>query len=447
MPAKSLGQLCIEVCLKHVGMIYDVGDIPYHVVRPILLKVDNATQLRAIEANSPHLTADTAEHWQRLIAKHFPEAEQKNYVPRNPASWHKVYARYKKEHEKELAEAEAKLVNAFAALEDQKQSRTSRIVEQRLLPPPPRDGRPVGGSRRGAGSPDLPSRLSFGGGSRTKLTDGQSFMRRVRREAREDVNRRNLSTPSGQLPVAQGQIARAPEGMVREHRIKNQPAIPVRINAPRAIRPRDDAAASEAAERKQREARLLRIKHHPPNAGRPNFVSDSEEEDDDDNDNEQSSYGSDLFGDKSVPGPSASSTKKSSATPAAHAPTASARQNVPNASRANRNTGLLSNAYHSTSQARITQTGPQATQHGSSSPPLRAAQHGSISPPLRGSRPTNSGSASPALPSRSGPPLAPGPQLQRGQQDSLAPANRPGTTPKKRRSAVDIFMPKKASRK
>jgi elongin-A len=44
-----------------------------------------------------------------------------------------------------------------------------------------------------------------------------------RREAPEMGNRRTLLTPTGRLMVPQGQIRKAPAGLVNEYRIKKQP--------------------------------------------------------------------------------------------------------------------------------------------------------------------------------------------------------------------------------
>lgn len=453
MPPKPLVQLCTQVCIKHITMIADLGDIPYSRARPILLRVDDAAQLHELEVNSPHLVADTPEIWKRLIARHFTQWQKKNYVPKNPSSWHKVYARYKREHDAELAEAEARLKSAFATLESEKEARKSKIVEQRLLPRPPKDGRGVGGRRAGAAGADLPSHLSFGGGSRTRLTDGQSFLKKARREAREDANRRTLSTPTGQLAVRPGQIAKAPEAMVLEHRIKQQP--PIRINAPRS---RSTASAEDPA-RKERELRLLKLKG-PPSSRVPQVLSDSE----DDGYDEPADL-DDLFGDEDE-AESRPSPAKKVAVAAAASPSSSVPREQSNPLRKGRNAGLLSNAYRSGPQKRIAHSPPRSLPHGSSSPPLRPQQT-----PSRSTQPASNRTGAP-LPSKTHPseaqrrtatsppdatidpvpqtsqsnhPVPPSPQ--QGQPSTSAPAASSSSMLRKRKPAVDIFMrPKKIPR-
>ncbi|ETS87068.1 hypothetical protein PFICI_00896 [Pestalotiopsis fici W106-1] len=257
--------------------ITDVGGLPYDTVRPILMRIDNAAQLHAIETNSPHIAEWDEECWRRLIKKHFPVLEaQHQTVPRNPASWHKVYAQYVKFNAQAKAEAEAKLRAAFAGLQKKKAESQSTIESIRSLPRPPRDVRPVGRKeaqgRRG-GSNDT-GELRWTAGSRTKTTTGASVMRKVKREAAEVAARNKLATPNGQLAVRQGQIKRAPQGMVHEQAVKRNPALKVR---PQPVRRPEDDAHDRAM--KEREARLLKLK-----AKGASILEDSDVDDDETDD-------------------------------------------------------------------------------------------------------------------------------------------------------------------
>ncbi|KAK1769994.1 RNA polymerase II transcription factor SIII subunit A-domain-containing protein [Phialemonium atrogriseum] len=453
MPPKSLVQLCTKACIKNVAMITDLGDMPNNRARPILLKVESGTQLHEIEMNCPHLAIDTPEVWKRLIARHFPLWEKKNYVPKNPSSWYKVYARYKKEHDEELAEAEARLKNAFATLETQKEARKSKIVEQRFLPRPPRDGRAVGGRRTGGGA-DLPSHLSFGGGSRTRLTDGQSFLKKARREALEVASRRALSTPTGQLPVRPGQIQKAPEGMVNEHRIKQQPEI--RILVPRS-KPK---LSAEDLERKEREGRLLRLKNL--SSGRtPQVVSDSEDEGD-------GPDLADLFEDEDEEEPRPTSSRKAAVASAASSVSASTPKKKPILlPQSRKNAGLLSNAHRLDGQRRNAYSPPGSSPQASPSPPLKPQKSDSrhAQPAsgrttgllLNSSRPESQRQIARPPPNKAivdpvkpptGTSLSPPPNSHPGQSSASVPANSSNPALRKRKPAVDIFMrrPKKIPR-
>lgn len=275
MAPRSLTEMCIRVCIKNVANITDVGDLGYKTIRPVLLKVTSADQLRQIEESSPQIKGEDAELWRKLIERDFPGWRKKNYVPKNPESWHKVYARYKREHIEEMAAAEAKLVSAFATLEKEKNAHTSKIVDQRLLPKPPRDGR---GLSRAAGS----------SATRVPKFSGSSLLQKAKREAREIKNRRILSTPTGALAVPPGQIKKAPEAMVNEYRIREHATMEVRIKAPRLSRPTRDL------ELERREARLRAAKVTLTSSKAEVVISDTDE-------NDENELGEDdLFGDKEL---------------------------------------------------------------------------------------------------------------------------------------------------
>ena len=231
MPVKSLSELCTRVCIQNIRDVTSLGDLlldKNEYVRQILLKVDSAAQLHEIESNSPQLRGELEEFWRKLIQRDFPSLQKrKNYVPRDNSEWYRVYAKLSKQQKAEREEALQALKANFADIQKEKDKHVSRILdkkETRLLPKPPRTGRLLG--VRKAGSKDLPSTLSFGAGSRMKMTTGQSVLRRARREAKEIANTRStLSTPSGVRPIALGRVQKAPAAMLHEKRIAAQPAI------------------------------------------------------------------------------------------------------------------------------------------------------------------------------------------------------------------------------
>lgn len=279
----SLGPL---IATNDSSDIRDIGSTPYSLVRPVLLRMDSAVQLRALEEASPHLQAEDSECWIRLIKKQFPALHEKhNLTPTRPELWHKVYSRYAKINAQQKAEAAEKLRSAFAGINQKKAANTSEIMafDRRRLPLP-KDSRgpvdkkgPVG--RRG-GSNDT-GELRFTSGSRTKVTTAQSLMRRVKREAREIHSRNKIGTPAGALRVRSGQIKSAPKAMVNEQRIKNQPAVK---NQPVTARYHEDDERDRAME--EREERLRKMK---AGGKQPQLVSDSDLDDDDD----------DVFGERS----------------------------------------------------------------------------------------------------------------------------------------------------
>ncbi|KAI0136709.1 putative RNA polymerase II transcription factor SIII subunit A [Xylariales sp. AK1849] len=406
MPVKSLIDICTAVCLKNLRDILDVGNLPYKSVRGILLRIDSAVQLRAIEEASPHIEQDDAECWIRLIERQFPVLHtQNNFQPANPASWHKIYARYSRLDAEQKAAAEEKLKNAFAGIKQKKEAKIQgvELFARSNLPKPPRDMKGLGKAKstngRRGGSNDT-GELRFTAGSRTKTTSGASVMRKVKREAAEVHARNKIATPTGALLVRKSQIRQAPQGMLHEARVKQQPAL--KIRPPVSMTSRDDEYQDPAME--EREARLRKLKFHAKDA---NIIEDS---DLDEEDGEDGVFGGgglldeddleDMFDDESA--------VKSSAPP--RKPAA-----LPGKQR-----GLLSNSHRPSAVVQRVSASSSAPLRQESSPKPKAApavaHTSSSSPPLRPSSPPN--------PPTSGP--------------SGSPAPKPKMAIK--RKAVDVFM-------
>lgn len=235
-----------------------MGYIPYEILRPILLKIDNAAQLRQIEVNSPHLEENTIECWKRLIARKFPVlSERHGFVPNNPKSWHKIFAKYQHLDREAKREAEEKLKNAFKEIKKEKEDNRSQVMnyDSRKLPRLPRDVKPQVGIRpKGWRNTPDQSELRFTGGSRTKTNTPKSLLKRAMREAKEISSRNRLNMPRGAESVRPGQIIRAPVGMVQEKVKSARPLTGIRP----PTRLRDSNA--QAREMEDREARLRKAK-------------------------------------------------------------------------------------------------------------------------------------------------------------------------------------------
>ncbi|PHH86860.1 hypothetical protein CDD83_9652 [Cordyceps sp. RAO-2017] len=233
MPVKSLMELAAMACIKNIKSLESVGDfLPYDQVRPILLKVDNACQMRQIELNSPQLQGETGEIWIKIIEKDFPlEYKATAYKPQSADKWYRVWEKYKKEHDKALEESERKLMDALAGLKQDKEKNTSKIVERKFLP---RAGRV--GPKRGFGPRDhTASALTFNMGSRTKTHTGASVMRKVRREVKEIATIHGALSKPIRGPTRHGEVKKAPEAMVGEHRRAAQPQFRSSAQAPESV--------------------------------------------------------------------------------------------------------------------------------------------------------------------------------------------------------------------
>ncbi|KAM0437665.1 hypothetical protein ACHAPT_002029 [Fusarium lateritium] len=383
MPVKSLVDLATAVCVKNIRELEGVGDyLPYETVRPILLRVDNAHQLRKIEVNSPQVEGETGEIWLKIIEREFPmEYKAKAYKPQNPKSWFRVWKKYKHDHDNALQESEAKLMNALAGLRQDKEKNTSKIVDRRLLP---RAGRV--GVRRPWGQRDSSSStLTFNKGSRTKTRTGAQTMRKIRRETQEIANiHGKLSRPTAASNAITA-LRRAPAAMVNDER---RAALPALIKAPKHSGPSEAMIAHEE---------------------RATFISDSE-----------SDQGDDLFDDEEeddepeepIPRkPAPRSIAKSSATSLLKKrPSSASGGPLRSSATPVKRPGILSNSYKGPASSTPTTSKPRAElPKPSQRPPPQA------SPP---------------------PSADPGPS-------SSPPARAPLPMPRKRK-AVDVFMkPKK----
>lgn len=257
---RFLGEMCLDVALKNAALITDLGSLPTSYVEPILKVVKTATQLHQLEVNSTDIWEVTPKHWQRLIKKDFPVLSSRHrFEPQNPKSWHKVYDKYKKLEEENIAAATAKLIEGFAAKTEQKQSRSAKLLSAH-------EGGKLQPHHRAKAGWSLPREKS-------------TFMSKTKAQLRVEASRFRLRTPTGKLPVPAGQIKKAPMAMVEQARIRQQPDLVIRPPISKAT-PTSDKSAQE---REERESRLLRIK----NANRAkqqtatNILSFSDDEDED----------------------------------------------------------------------------------------------------------------------------------------------------------------------
>ncbi|KAL2358376.1 RNA polymerase II transcription factor SIII subunit A-domain-containing protein [Cryomyces antarcticus] len=259
MPCSSLLDLSRRACIRNIDGITDVGDLPYHLLRPILLKIENPEQLREIETASPQICGHDAELWRAFMKRDIPNWEKKPHEPRNPNSWGKVYRKLLREDEEEQRQSEEVLRAALNIRKEEKEKNQATIIHK-VIDPEKRKARPAAKSSSTA-------LLSFGGGSRTKTNTAQGVLDRARRETQEARNARNsaLAMPTHLLNVKASQVRQAPRGMVVGYNRPAPPKIigssvsrpaPIFISRP-VVTDRDRALnAAIKSEREERERRL-----------------------------------------------------------------------------------------------------------------------------------------------------------------------------------------------
>ncbi|MCJ1309024.1 hypothetical protein MMC25_002679 [Agyrium rufum] len=228
MPAKSLEQLALRCCVNNVRSLAHCYDMPYSFMRPILLKVQNPQQLRDIEKTSPQIIGEDAELWLGFIERDITDWEDKmsrTPAPSDPANWHRVYKKLLLENNADIDTATAQLQAAMEGLRAEREKTTSMLVDpsqvSRLGGSGMKRKRPAASG--GWGREANMSSLSFNSGKLKSGVSGKAVLDKVRREAKEaslfSARKRILSTPTHKLAQqSQGQIRRAPQGLVEQHR-------------------------------------------------------------------------------------------------------------------------------------------------------------------------------------------------------------------------------------
>ncbi|KAK1639020.1 RNA polymerase II transcription factor SIII subunit A [Colletotrichum phormii] len=417
-PTKSLAELCIAMCQRHITELSSVGNgdaLQYHHVRDILLRVINPAQLREIELNSPFIQGETSELWLRLIKKEFPsESHEKNYAPKNPSKWYKIYERYAEERREAQQQAEAELLARVQGLRQKKDNNVSRIVDPKLarfLPKPPKTGRTF--STQPRGKKELPSTLSWAAGSRMKTTTGASVMKKARREAKEIKGiRSTMAVPTGMIRAPR--LNQAPPSMAAEHRISSQP-----IFRPTSTSSRPPTHSTYATPQ-----------------SKATYVSDSSDGED-----------GDLFSDEGTPKKNkgaASSSRHSRETTASSRPTNPSQSSSfkdRNSSTSARSTSGFKQSPSSSSQSSGLRRGGGGILGNAPRPKSNIRVERPPSRPEPPSASTDQSRAHKVLAQNNGPQSPPLPtSLDEAQQARPILGNQ--ELPRKRK-AVDIFMPKK----
>lgn len=301
MPAPSLHKMCYRLVKKNIDDLENVGDLTYGQVESLLKHIKSPAQLKRLEDNSPHLRGEDIALWQAFIARDIPKWQSKNYKPNNPKSWSKVYDRYKREMEEEVARDSEALFAKMKDIKDHRESRIVRKVEnQRAVPRLPRDPKMVGRDGRlivGARGREngriqhTTNDMRFTEGSKTKMTSGAGVLLRAKREAKEIGRMNKLMTLTGKLGDQRSKVV-APQAMVDAHR---RAALPIAtrkdgsnpFTAPAGHGPPAQTSIGnmytpggitlEEKERRLREKKLLAAKRE---AGpKATMISDDEEDD------------------------------------------------------------------------------------------------------------------------------------------------------------------------
>ncbi|KAK4240031.1 hypothetical protein C8A03DRAFT_13616 [Achaetomium macrosporum] len=240
---RSLAEMAFRVVMANVSAITSLAGMPVEYAKKVLRAVKSAEHLRLLEVSCEGddlYSNEWPEHWKRLIKHDFPALSAKhNFVPKDPRSWHKVYQRYKKIDEEQLAAATEKLTQDMAAKVEQENSRRATLLSASQGEKLTRKRRPRGIFATGPRPPPLRS---------------LSVFQKTRQQVAEEARRFQLPTPTGQLKVPEGQLKKAPAAMVEDARRRSQPSF---LGVPEPV---SHTREYDQHWRQDKEQRLLRSK-------------------------------------------------------------------------------------------------------------------------------------------------------------------------------------------
>ncbi|KAJ5287031.1 hypothetical protein N7478_002717 [Penicillium angulare] len=197
MPAPSLLQLATSTAIKHVKLLNDVGNLPYALVRPILLKVDNPEKLHSMEQLSPHLADEDQEIWLEFIRRDIPQWDRYE-LPKSTNKWYEIYCDLQEDVQRALDADAEKMKMALDGIKSERTRLTPKIIAG-----------PKGKSTR-----------SFrpGPGIRSEPRKPTIFTPQRRNNA--------LAIPTKHLTNRATQVRRAPRSLIEVHRRPTDPPVP-----------------------------------------------------------------------------------------------------------------------------------------------------------------------------------------------------------------------------
>ncbi|KIH91799.1 RNA polymerase 2 transcription factor siii subunit [Sporothrix brasiliensis 5110] len=226
---RTLKRMALSVAVRNIAAVTDIGDMPFSSAVPLLAHIDSPYQLHQLEKNCPQLADEPLEMggiWARLLTKKVPGWDTKGYLTDEELktmTWIEMYDKAKAALDAETAAAADRLKQTLAGFSKAKEDNATQLVNSRALL---RKMPGVMAKKRGPGRAADRGQavLSFGSGSRTKMTSGQSVLRRARREAKEMSKVSQLSSRlADNQAVARSQIRMPPAAMMHDHRVAHQP--------------------------------------------------------------------------------------------------------------------------------------------------------------------------------------------------------------------------------
>ncbi|KAE8138314.1 putative RNA polymerase II transcription factor SIII subunit A [Aspergillus pseudotamarii] len=243
MPPPSLLQLCTATAVKNVKYLNDIGNVPYILARPFLLKIESPEKLRTLELQSPHIIDEDKELWLEFIKRDIPRWDEYD-IQEQSDCWYDVYCDLRERVQREVDEDAEKLKLALDGISSERAKNSVNFVPDRRDIRLPRE-RPTAKQRyasydrkMGGIKPMFTSTKNTFGSSDPLGSALWSLERPPpppkKKSSIFTAPKRNnaLAVPTKHLNNRATQVRQAPRSLVEEHRRPPEPAIPRRTNPP-----------------------------------------------------------------------------------------------------------------------------------------------------------------------------------------------------------------------
>ncbi|KAF7595053.1 hypothetical protein BBP40_007456 [Aspergillus hancockii] len=278
----SLLQLCTATAIRNVKYLNDIGNVPYALARPFLLKIESPERLRTLELQSPHIIDDDRELWLEFIKRDIPRWDEYD-IPEQPDCWYNVYCDLQERVQREVDEDAEKLKMALDGISSERAKNSAKFVPDRRDIRLPRE-RPTAKQRYASYDRKMGGIKPAFTSTRNSLNSSDplgsplwSFERPPppRLETKKKGNifaakKRNnvLAVPTKHLNNRASQVRQAPRSLIEEHRRPTEPAVPRRsdplLRAPGRSRPQSitgqrNQSLMVSSSLREKEARLRAI--------------------------------------------------------------------------------------------------------------------------------------------------------------------------------------------
>ncbi|RDW90475.1 uncharacterized protein DSM5745_02250 [Aspergillus mulundensis] len=246
MSPPTLRQLCTATAIRNVKYLNDIGNIPYALARPFLLKIESPEKLRSLEVQSPHIMNDDSELWLEFIKRDIPNWDEFP-LQEQPDCWYDLYCELRDEVQRGVDEDAERLKMALDGLSSEREKHSTKFVADR---------RTIGVPR---------SRTT----ARHRYSTFAGFAPKKKNIFSATKRNNVLAVPTKQLNNRATQVQQAPRSLVEAHRRPAEPAVARRplLRAPRrsplqdvsGSRSQSGSPAANNSSLREREARLRAI--------------------------------------------------------------------------------------------------------------------------------------------------------------------------------------------